>query len=234
MRGLASVQETSLDIVFIRDGVVCLGHRQAERCYRAALAVEAPPEAFAPEIERVQPLLDGFARFLNALGQASALPPAALQALVLAEPADLAGYAARLEERAAALPPHLAREALADAGWARQEGQKLGLLDRRSHLVVPAESLPGAGLASRLGSARPRLARWLGARPVLDGAAARQALDIRCAELIERLARAGVCAQRLDDPALARLFHACWSRRPDGRFEQDVRSCALHTPDRSE
>jgi len=128
-------QETSLDIVWIRDGVVCLGSRSADRCYRAVLAVQGPPEAFAPEVERLQPLLDGFASFLNALGQPSALPPATLQALVLAEPTDLGEYAARLENRAMALPPHLAREALADAAWARQAGPQLGLLARRYLLL---------------------------------------------------------------------------------------------------
>jgi len=79
MKKLASVQETSLDIGWIREGVVCLGSRPADRCYRAVLAVEGPPEAFADEVDRVQPLLDGFARFLNALGQTGVLPPAVLQ-----------------------------------------------------------------------------------------------------------------------------------------------------------
>ena len=231
MTDLASVQETSLDIVWIRDGVVCLGSRSADRCYRAVLAVQGPPEAFAPEVERLQPLLDGFASFLNALGQPSTLPPAALQALVLAEPTDLAEYAARLELRARALPPHLAREALADAAWARQVGPQLGLLERRGYLVVPAESVPSANLAGRFGSAPPRLVRWLGPRGALDEASARQALDTRCTELIQRLERGGVLAQRLGDVALARLFHACWSRRRDGRFEQDVRTCTLQLAD---
>jgi hypothetical protein len=104
MTDLASVQETSLDIVWIRDPVVCPGNRSADRCYRAVLAVQGPPEAFAPEVERLQPLLDGFASFLSALGQPSTLPPAALQALVLADPTDLAEYPARLEHRARALP----------------------------------------------------------------------------------------------------------------------------------
>ena len=224
MKGLASIQETSLDLVWIRDGVVCLGARPAERCYRAVLAVEGPPEAFAPEVERLQPLLDHFAGFLNALGQPGVLPPAALQALVLAEPADLAEYAARLEERAGGLPPGLAREALADAAWARHNGPALGLLDRRSYLVVPAESVPGADLLGRLGSARPRFVRWFGAGPALDEAGARETLDVRCAELIERLARGGVRAERVDDARLVRLFHACWSRRRDERFERDVRT----------
>ena len=224
LRKLASVQETSLDIVWIRESVVCLGSRLADRCYRAVLAVEGPPEAFADEVERVQPLLDGFARFLNALGQPGVLPPAVVQALVLAEPTDLTEYATRLEERASALPPHLAREALADAAWARQNGPGLGLLDRRGYLIIPAESVPGARLLGRLQSARPRFARWFGASPALDEAGARQALDVRCVELTESLTRAGVWAHRLDDPDLVRLFHACWSRRRDGRFERDVQS----------
>jgi hypothetical protein len=59
MTGLASVQDTSLDVVWIRDCVVCLGHRLNDRCYRSVLAIEGPPQAFAQEIERVQPLLDG-------------------------------------------------------------------------------------------------------------------------------------------------------------------------------
>jgi hypothetical protein len=228
MTDLASVQETSLDVVWIRGGVVCLGSRPADRCYRAVLAVQGPPEAFASEVERLQPLIDGFAGFLNALAQPSTLPPAALQAEVLAQPTDLREYAARLEDRARALPPHLAREALADAAWARQTGPELGLLERRGYVVVPAESLPSMDLAGRLGSAPPRLARWFGSRTMLDEETARRALADRCAELVERLARGGVLAQRLGDLALARLFHACWSRRRDGRFEHDEQACTLH------
>src|SRR5207245_1097436 len=83
--------------VWLREGVVCLGERTAERCYRAALAVEGPREAFARELERVQPVLDGFAGFLNAIGQPSIVKPAALQILVRAEPGDLSDYATRLE-----------------------------------------------------------------------------------------------------------------------------------------
>jgi hypothetical protein len=224
LRKLASVQETSLDIVWIREGVVCLGNRPADRCYRAVLAVEGPSEAFADEVERVQPLLDGFARFLNALGQPGVLPPAVVQALVLAEPTDMSGYASRLEERASALPPHLAREALADAAWARRNGPGLGLLDRHAYVVVPAESVPDARLLGRFDSVRPRLAHWFRANPALDEAGAREALDVRCVELTESLTRAGVWAHRLDDPDLVRLFHACWSRRRDSRFERDVQS----------
>ena len=231
MKKLASVQETSLDIVWIREGVVCLGTRPADRCYRAVLAVEGPPEAFADEVERVQPLLDGFARFLNALGQPGVLPPAVVQALVLAEPTDMTEYATRLEERALGLPPHLAREALADAAWARQNGPGLGLLDRHAYLVVPAESVSGRQLLGRLHSVRPRLGHWFTASPALDETGAREALAVRCEELMERLMRAGVWTHRLDDPDLVRLFHACWSRRRDYRFERDVRSTTVRQAD---
>ena len=118
MKPMASVQDTSVDVVWIRGCVVALGHRAADRCYRAALATEGPPEAFAREVERVQPLLAGFAGFLNALSQASVLPPSGLQVLVRAERADLSEYAARLEGRALALPRPLGREALEDAASA--------------------------------------------------------------------------------------------------------------------
>jgi hypothetical protein len=227
MNKVASVQETSLDILWIRERVVCLSTRGSACSYRAVLTVEGPPEAFAQEDERVQPVLDGFAQFLNALAQPGIQPPAAVQVLVLAQPADLGDYATRLEQRASALPHLLAREALADAAWARKLGPGLGLLERRAYLVVPADALGGTGLLGPLNKGRPRLGRLLGARHQLDETAARRALDERCAELIDRLAHGSVWAQRLDDAELVRLFHTCWSRPTDSRFEQDLRACAV-------
>src|SRR6266852_3773378 len=231
MTALASVQATSLDVIWIREGVVCLGHPAAERCYRTALAVEGAREAFAQELERVQPVLDGFAGFLNAIGQASIVKPAPLQILVRAEPGDLSEYAARLEGRAQIVSPQLAREALADAAWAHQDGSGLGLLRRRGYLVIPAESVPGADLAGRLGTARSRFGRWFGSKPVLNETEARRGLATRCAELVDRLARGGIWARRMDDASLTRLFQACWSRRRNLRFEQDLRTCAPSEPD---
>src|SRR5262249_12975302 len=131
MNGLASVQETALDIAWIRDGVMCLGTRRAERCYRAVPAVEGPPAAFEPEAERSQGPLSAFASFLSALDHA-------LQVLVLPRPASLDQYAEKLETRSRILPSALAAEARADARWARAEGPGLGLLDRRAYVVVPA------------------------------------------------------------------------------------------------
>ena len=170
--------------------MVCIGRRLSDRCYRGALAVEGPAEAFAQEIERVQPMLDGFAGFLNAFGQPSIGAPTTVQILVRAEPGDLSEYATRLEARAADLPPELASQAMADAAWARQTGPFLGLLPRHGYVVVPAESLPGAGLAERLGTAGSRFGRWFGAGPELGESAAREILDSRCIDVGERLARA--------------------------------------------
>jgi hypothetical protein len=230
MSGVASVQGTSLDVVWIRDGVVCLGQQLSDRCYRSALAVAGPPEAFAQEIERVQPMLDGFAGFLNAFCQPSIGPLSAVQTLVRAEPGDLSEYATRLETRAKELPPQLASQALADATWARQTGPVLGLLPRHAYMVIPAESLPGADVAGRLAATGFRLGRWFRADPLLDETAARKTLASRCGEVMERLARGGVWAHRMDDAALTRLFQACWSRGRDVRFEQDLRSCVPCRP----
>jgi len=233
VRALASIQETMLDVDWISDGVVCIGTRSAERCYRAALVVEGPPEAFAPEPERAEPPLNAFANFLNALAHP-------LQAVVLPEPATLDSYAAQLEKRAALLPPGLAAQARADAAWARQEGPRLGLLDRRGYVVVPAEDIPSADLLRRLWAASSRFSWRSRGEPHLDAASARERLDDRCASLVERLARGGVWSQRLDDPGLARLFHTCWSAWSScpglaltDRFDHDLRTCLAPAAERS-
>ena len=85
--------------------------------------------------------------------------------------------------------------------------------------------MPATDLLRRLHVARPRFGNWSGGRTALDESGARQALDIRCTEIAERLARAGLHAERMEDADLVRLFHICWSRRGDSRFERDVRSC---------
>ena len=221
---LASIQETTLDVVWIRDGVVCFGGRAAEHCYRAVLTTEGPPEAFAVEADRVQPALDAFASFLNGL----AYP---IQVLVRALPIDLASYARRLEDRAVDLPPGLAASARADALWARQTGPDLGLLDRRAFLVLPAEALPDGDLIRRLGSARIRFGHWFGTASGPGEVTARQVLDARCAEAIDMLAGAGIWAHRLDDPDLVRLFHSCWSRGQSARFDQDLGTCRRALPE---
>jgi hypothetical protein len=177
-------------------------------------------------MERVQPVLEGFAGFLNAFGQSSIGAPAAVQIMVRAEPGNMLDYAARLEARARHVQETFAQHLLADAGWARQKGAGFGLLRRHGYVVIPAESLTGSDVAGRLQTARSRFGRWFQGEPGLDETAARERLEVRCSELAERLVRAGVFAQRMDDPALTHLFQTCWSRRGDKRFEQDLQICA--------
>jgi hypothetical protein len=221
MNSIASVQETALDIAWIRDGVMCLGDRRAERCYRAVLAVEGPPEAFTPESERSQGPLNAFASLLNSLDHA-------VQVLVLPRPANLDQYAEKLERRSMTLPPTLAAEARADARWAREEGIGLGLLDRRAYVVVPAEDVAPAQVLGRIKIAGGRLVRG-GHGTGLDELTARGRLDERCATLADRLWRGGVWSERLDDIALAELLQACWSAWRRGtnngrteRFARDI------------
>ena len=220
MSDLASVQETSLDIAWIRDQVVCFGRRTGERSYRAVLAVEGPPEAFAPESERAEGALGAFASLLNSLEHA-------LQIQVLPRPADLDHYAEKLELRARTLPPHLASQARSDAQWARDAGPHLGLLDRRAYVVVPAEEMAPEQMLGRLKTATRFVRRGHAAE--LDDVAARGRLAERCAALGDRLWRGGVWSERLDDAALARLFHVCWSAWRHGtsdaradRFARDL------------
>jgi hypothetical protein len=220
MSNLASVQETALDIAWIRDGVVSFGARRGERSYRAVLSVEGPPEAFAPESERAAGALGGFASFLSALEHP-------LQVLVLPRPANLDHYAEILERRARTLPPHLATHARADAQWAREAGPHLGLLDRRAYVVVPPEEMVPEKMLGRLKSATRFVRRGHAAE--LDEVTARNRLDERCAALADRLWRGGVWSERLDDAALARLFHVCWSAWRHGtgdaradRFARDL------------
>jgi hypothetical protein len=136
-----------------------------------------------------------------------------LQALVRAEPFDVARYAGRWEARAAALPTPLAGLARDHAAWARRELPALGLLSRRAYLVIPADD-PSAAHPAGVDPIRARFARWLGRgparRPIADAEQARATLAERCARLESALGAAGVRAARLGDLALSRLYRACW------------------------
>jgi hypothetical protein len=181
---------------------------------------KGPPEAFAPESERAEGALGAFASFLSALEHP-------LQILVVPRPADLDGYAERLERRAKMLPPNLATHARADAQWAREAGPAMGLLERRAYVVVPAEEIGPDNAVERITSLRRLFRRAEG--PESDESSARLRLDERCTALADRLWRGGVWSERLDDAALARLFHFCWSAWRHGtsdgradRFARDV------------
>jgi len=214
VRAVASVQATTVDLLWIRNRVVCFGTARGERSYRAALAVEGPPEAFAAEPERSEPAVNAFAGFLNALGHA-------VQVLVVPRPASLDTYAARLEMRAAALPSPLASEALSDAHWARDEGPRLGLLERRAYLVVPAEDAAPTRIPRSLWVFRG-LGRGREHETSVDELEARRRLDERCASLGDRLSRGGVWSERLDDFGLVRLVQACWSAWRHGEMDSRI------------
>jgi hypothetical protein len=197
----ASAQETTLDLLWIEDGVAAFaGGRGAWALYRAVLAVEGPahtPRALAASESGV---LAGYRGVLDRLDHA-------VQVVVRAAPFDTRGYAARWEERAAVLPGPMASLAREHAAWARRELPEVCMLVRRAYLVVPAEDLPAP--ASPTASFRKHLGR--GRLPAPGVEDARAVLAERCARLQSGLGAAGVRATRLDDLGLAQLYRACWS-----------------------
>ena len=226
MATLASIQETTLDVAWIRDGVICFGNRPAERCYRAALTTEGPPEAFAVEADRVQqPAVDAYASFLNGL----AYP---IQVLVRALPIDLASYARRLEDRAADLPPTLAASARADAVWARQTGPALGLLDR-------ARRSGAAGRRHcRRGPDPPSDSAEDASRPLVRHCLRDCTKGPRGRFWMRGAPRRSTCSPLpVSGPSgstiryLVRLFHGCWSRGQSARFDQDLGTCLRPLPE---
>jgi hypothetical protein len=215
----ASLQETTLDLLWIADGVACFAGAGRARLYRAVLAAAPPPEAFAGS-EHADRALDGYVAVLNSLTHP-------LQILVRPDPTDVDAYAERWQARSRRLPPALAGLAREHAEWARRDLPGLGLLERRLYLVVPAEDRPPP-LGSLAGPAR-LLCRRLWRRPVprqRPDAAARDLLADRCERLQSLLDRAGVRSWRLDDLGLARLYRASWGHRPAGeqRLDRDLRA----------
>ena len=213
-RPLASTQETTLDLLWIQDGVVAFaGGRGTSPLYRAVLAVDGPaytPRALAAAESGA---LGGYRAVLDRLDHP-------LQVVVRAMPYQVTTYAARWEARADVLPAPLAALAREHAGWARRELAGLGLLVRHAYVVVPAEDPPTA--ASPAHNLRNRL-HW-GSLRKLAPEHAREVLAERCARVQSGLGAAGVRASRLDDLALARLYRACWSpsTRDADRHDRDL------------
>jgi hypothetical protein len=210
----SSIQETTLDLLWIADSVACFAGVGKRQLYRAVLSLAGPPEAFAGS-EHAERALAGYAAVLNGLEHP-------VQFLVRGEALDISGYADRWETAALRLPPVLADLAREHAGWARQQLPELGLLERRLYLVVPAEqpTRPGGSLVAQF---HRHLARSDSDR---DGRAyAMKALSGRCGRLQQLLGSAGIRSSRLDDVALARLYRAGWGHAPGGeqRFDRDVR-----------
>jgi hypothetical protein len=221
-RPRASIQGTTLDLLWIRDSVVCFaGARSDAPLFRAVLALDGPvhtPRAVAA----IDPgALAGYRALLGQLDHP-------LQVLVRTELVDVAARAARWDARAAVLPDPLAVLAREHAAWIRRELPTLGLLIRSAYLVVPAEdpredSSPAAALRQRL-RRQPV--------PTVTVGRARTVLAERCARLLGALQAAGVRARRLDDLALARLYRACWNPAgPDAdHLDRDLVATFGRTP----
>ena len=213
-RRRASIQATTLDLLWISGGVVCFaGPRPDAQLYRAILAVTGPPQTPRGLAESEAGALAGYRALLGGLDHP-------VQILVRPELLDAGAEATRWDTRAAALQPPLAELAREHAAWARRELASASLLVRRAYLVVPAESpatdeRPDWAARVRLGS-KPR--------PSLDAERAKAVLVERCDRLSSALAGAGVAARRLDDLALACLYRDCWASRgsPGDRLDRDL------------
>jgi hypothetical protein len=197
----ASAQEVTIDLLWIRDGVVAFaGARRSSVLYRAVLALEGPAHTPRSLAGSNPGALEGYRAALHLLDHA-------LQVVVLAGRVDDAAAAGRWEARAGVLPEPLATLAREHAAWARREMATLDLLLRRAFLVLPAED-PIAG-RSPVAAVRRRLRRDPAPGLTLDRA--RAVLAERCGRLAASLGAAGVRTRRLDDLALARLYRGCWS-----------------------
>jgi len=197
----ASAQETTLDLLWIHNGVVAFaGGRSTSPVYRAVLGLEGPAHTPRALAATESGALGGYRAVLDRLDHV-------VQVVVRAVPFETTTYAARWETRAAVLPAPLAALAREHADWARRELDGLGLLVRHAYLVVPAED--PSTTPSPAHSLRERLRR--GPLPTLAVDRAWAVLAERCARLQSGLGAAGVRATRLDDLDLARLYRACWS-----------------------
>jgi hypothetical protein len=213
-RRRASIQATTLDLLWISVGVVCFAGPQPDApLYRAVLTVAGPPQTPRGLAESGAGALAGYRALLGGLDHP-------VQVLVRPELFDAGAEAVRWEARAPELPAPLAELAREHAAWVRGELASASLLVRRAYLVVPAESAatderPDWGARARLGS-KPG--------PSLDAERARAVLAERCERLASALAGAGVAARRLDDLALARLYRDCWGTRGSAgdRLDRDL------------
>lgn len=221
-RAPASAQEVTLDLLWIRDGVVAFaGTWGASPLYRAVLALGGP--AHTPRrLAAADPgALGGYRAALGRLDHP-------FQVVVRTTPADASTAAERWEARASILPEPLAALAREHGAWVRRELPALGLLVHRAYAVVPAEEPPAR--RSLLAALPGRLRRHPSAALTLD--TARVALAERCGRLVAALGGAGVYAARLDDLALARLYRACWNPAAAGadRLDRDLVATFGKTP----
>lgn len=132
--------------------------------------------------------------------------PRPLQILVWASPVDLRAHVAARERHLAALPLALRELESADIGFMRREASRLGLLDHRLFVVIPA---PGyhertVPTGSLLAAVRARHRRAPSVHSDNEVAAV---IDERCERVTTGLAAAGVPAWRLSTEALRTLWY---------------------------
>jgi hypothetical protein len=210
----ASAQETTLDLLWISEGVVCFaGGRAGGLLYRALLALEGPAHTPRALASADSGALAGYRALLNGLD-------CPVQVVVHPQPLDTSTYAARWERRASELPAALAALAREHALWARVGLAGLRLVHRRAFMVVPADDDPAATERARgegvAGRVRHGFLRAPERTVVARTARAHQVLEERCARLGSALGAAGVAATRLDDVALAQLYRICWNPSATG------------------
>ena len=97
----ASVQETTLDLLWIAGSVACFAGAGRAHLYRGVLAAAAPPEAFAGS-EHLERALAGYTAVLNSLRHP-------FQVQVRTEHTDVDAYVQRWETRGRQLPSGASR-----------------------------------------------------------------------------------------------------------------------------
>ena len=216
-RRLASVQKV-LPLAGIAGDVVCLRGGG----YRGVLEARGVNFALKPEPEQ-EAILASFRRFLNGLDHP-------LQVLVRVVPADVEGYLSGLDEpgRGTETLRRLRRD---HEAFVRRIAHERTLLDRRFHVIVPADGEDARGRGGPdwrdlvLPWRRPQAAERDGGL-----ARARRALDFRCGEVERGLASFGVGSRRLAGEELEALWRAAASGGPAGAgVADDATPVAIHS-----
>jgi hypothetical protein len=130
-----------------------------------------------------------------------------VQMLVCASPIDLRRYSAAREARVVRLSTALRRLESADSAFMRREARRLGLLDHRMFVVVPAPDRAGPGSVAQPSLVFPPRRRRAAHSPVAVDADAQRVLHERCERVIVGLGAAKVRAWRLATPDLLDLWY---------------------------
>jgi hypothetical protein len=199
--------QVRLDVTAIQDGVVRFGSiTQPEYC--AVIEVAGSQESLAKvDDAKQEELLSAYSQFLNSV-------TFAFQLVVQVHPVDLSWYVTRVEERARALSPALIAIARDHAAYVQSLTRQRTLLERRIYIVVPWGSTgdaTGRQSALRLTRLLPGSGSVSAIDGQLDAHRIQRLLADRCEVIGRQLGRAGLRATRLDDLALARLYHTSWA-----------------------